>query len=214
MTDERSVRRLWIPYAVDIVAPLVAYLVVQALGAGAMWALSLAGILAGASTVVNSVRRRAVDAIGALVMLELLASIVLLAVAHDPRMLLVRPSFYTGLAAVYLLVSAFSATPLSYVGSRPMAARGGPERLAAYERTWARSAEFRRAHRLVTAGFGVALAVDSVLRVLIVYRTSVDRAAWMSNVPHTVAIVLMIGCSALAGRRFARLVDAEMRSTG
>jgi hypothetical protein len=213
MSDARSPSRAWLLYLLDIVAPLVAYVVMQALGAGAMWALSIAGVLAGATTLVNSVRRRALDPLGTLVLLELLVSVVLLAVTRDTKLLLIRPSLYTGVAAVYLVMSSLSSTPVSYVGTRPMAARGGSERLAAYERAWERSPEFRRTHRMVTAGFGVALAVDSVLRVLIVYRTPVERAAWLSSVPHTVAMVLMVACSALAGRRFSRLVDAEERSS-
>jgi hypothetical protein len=199
---------------VDVLAPFVAYAVMRAFGAGAMWALSIAGVLAGATTLVNSVRRRSLDALGTLVLLELLVSVVLFAVVHDARLLLIRPSFYTGVASFYLIGSSLSNTPVSYVGTRPMAARGGSERLAAYERAWKESPEFRRTHRMVTAGFGIALAVDSVLRVLIVYRTPFERAAWLSNVPHTAAIALMVACSALAGRRFSRLVDAEMRATG
>jgi hypothetical protein len=207
---EAAGRTIWLPYLVDVLGPFVAYVAVRAFGAGALWALTAAGLLSASITVVNSVRRRALDAVGALVLLELIASVVLLVVVHDARLLLVRPSFYTGIAAIYLLISAARGTPLSYAGSRPMAARGGPARLAAYERAWARSAEFRRMHRRGSAGFGVALALDSVLRVLIVYRAPVERAAWLSNVPHTVAIVLMIACSAMAGRRFGRLVDEEM----
>src|SRR5439155_2213860 len=106
MREDRP-SRLWMPYAMDVVGPFVAYLVVRAFGASAMWALSIAGVLAGASTVVNSVRRGALDAVGALVMLELVASVVLLATVRDARLLLIRPSFYTGLAAAYLLASAF-----------------------------------------------------------------------------------------------------------
>jgi hypothetical protein len=210
MSDARPASRVWLPYVVDVVAPFAAYVVMRAFGTGAMWALSTAGVLAGATTLVNSVRRRALDTLGTLVLLELLVSVVLLALTRDAKLMLIRPSFYTGIAAAYLLVSSGSTSPVSYVGARPMAARGGTERLAAYERAWERSPEFRRTHRMVTAGFGVALALDSVLRVLIVYRTPLDRASWLSNVPHTVAITLMVACSALAGRRFSRLVDAEM----
>ena len=91
-----------------------------------------------------------------------------------------------------------------------MAAQGGPDRIAAYERAWECSSKFRRTHRMLTFGFGVGFALDSILRVIIVYSSSLDRAAWLSNVPHTVAIVLMVAFSALAGRRFGKLVDEQM----
>jgi hypothetical protein len=65
---------------------------------------------------------------------------------------------------------------------------------------------------MVTLGFGLALLVDSVLRVLVVYRLPLERAAWLSNVPHVTAMVLMIAVSALAGRKFKRLVDREVEA--
>jgi hypothetical protein len=65
---------------------------------------------------------------------------------------------------------------------------------------------------VVSLGFGLALLVDSVLRVLVVYRLPLERAAWLSNVPHVTAMVLMIAVSALAGRKFKRLVDREVEA--
>jgi hypothetical protein len=58
---------------------------------------------------------------------------------------------------------------------------------------------------MVTVGFGLALIADSILRVVIVYTTPLDRSMWLSNVPHTVAMVMFVIVSALAGRRFKRL---------
>jgi hypothetical protein len=202
---------LWLPYVFDIVAPFGAYALVRTFGLGAIWALTVGGIIAGLSTAVNTIRRKGLDAIGGLVVLEMALSLVLLAFIRDGRLMLIRPSFYTGLAAIYLVRSAFAAgQPLTYIGSRPMAAQGGPARLAAYERAWELSPEFRRTHRGMTLGFGLALALDSILRVVIVYTFPVDRAAWLSSIPHVTAIVLMVACSALAGRRFKRLVDQQM----
>ena len=215
MTPARdtSFARLWLPYLLDIAGPFAAYLLVTAFGASAVWALTAGGLVAGLSTVVNTVRRRGLDVVGALVLLELCASVAILILVRDPRLMLIRPSFYTGLAAVYLLASAAFGRPLTYDGARPMAARGGPERLAAYDRAWENSPEFRMTHRLMTAGFGVALAADSILRVVIVYSVGVQRGAWLSNLPHVAAVVLFIGASALAGRRFKRLVDAQQTGT-
>lgn len=198
------------PYLLDIVTPFLAYFAVAAFGAGAIWALTAAGLAAAISAAVNTLRQRGLDAVGVLVLLEIIASLLIVLFVHDPRLMLVRPSFYTAVAAVYLMYSAVFAVPVSYPGSRAMAAAGGPARIAAYERAWERSAEFRATHRFVTFGFGVGLALDSLLRVLIVYRFPIERSAWLSNVPHVTAVVLMIAVSALAGRRFKRLVDQQL----
>jgi hypothetical protein len=46
--------------------------------------------------------------------------------------------------------------------------------------------------------------------VWIVSSAPLDEAAWLSSVPHLTAMLLLIGVSALAGRRFSRLVDEQM----
>ena len=195
-----------VPYLVDVVGPFVAYAIVHWLGAPAFWALTAGGLVAGTSTAINTVRRRGLDPVGMLVVLEIGVSIVLLVEVRDPRLMLIRPSFYTAMAAAYLLYTAAMGKPLTFEAARPMATQGDPARNASYDHAWAVSSEFRRTHTLVTIGIGVALIVDSILRVLIVYTTPVDRSMWLSNVPHTVAMILFIVVSALAGRRFKRLV--------
>jgi hypothetical protein len=205
-----SAWKLWRPYVFDVAGPFVAYFLVKAFGAPVVWAMTIAGTVAGLSAAVNTIRRGKLDAVGALVLVEIIASLVLMIFVRDQRLMLIRPSFYTALAAVFLVSSAFIGQPLTYAGSRQMAASGGPARLAAFERTWEKSEEFRRTHRRLTFGFGIAFAVDSILRVAIVYCAPVERSVWLSNVPHVAAIILMVAISALAGRKFGRLVDEQM----
>ena len=175
-----------------------------------VWAMTAAGAAAGLSTTINTFRRRGIDRVGLLVVLELAAAITIMIFVSDERLLLIRPSIYTAIASVYLIISGIAGKPLSYAGSRVMAARGGAERIAAFERTWDKSPAFRQTHIAVTIAFGICLAIDSVLRIIIVYRFPVASAAWLSNVPHLTAVALMIVTSALAGRRFSRLVDEQM----
>ena len=201
---------LWRPLLIDVIGPFIAYAITHAFGASMVWAMTAAGAAAGVSTVVNTIRRRGIDRVGLLVVLELIAAITILVFVRDERLMLIRPSIFTAIAAAYLIISGIAGKPLTYAGSRVMAARGGPERVAAFERTWDKSPEFRHTHIAVTIAFGICLAIDSILRVLIVYHFPVDRAAWLSNVPHTSAIALMVVTSALAGRRFSRLVDQQM----
>ena len=205
-----SAWRLWRPYIFDIAGPFAAYFLVKAFGVSVTWAMTIAGIVAGLSAIANTIRRGKIDAVGMLVLLEIVVSLLILIFVRDQRLMLIRPSFYTALAAVFLVSSAFGPQPLTFVGSRQMAASGGPARLTAFERTWDKSPEFRITHRRLTFGFGVALAVDSVLRVVIVYQAPLERSSWLSNVPHVAAISLMIAISALAGKKFSRLVDEQM----
>ncbi len=206
-------RNVLIPYIVDVVGPFIAYAIVHWLGAPAFWALTAGGLVAATSTAINTARR-GLDSVGTLVLLEILVSIALLVFIHDERLMLIRPSFYTLVAAVYLLYTAAVGKPLTFEAARPIATKGDPARNASYDHAWATSAEFRRIHTLVTTGFGIALIADSILRVVVVYTTPVDRSMWLSNVPHTVAMILFLVVSAMAGRRFKRLVEGAQGGPG
>ena len=172
--------------------------------------MTAAGAIAATTAAINSARRKGIDAVGALVFAEIVAALAIMIFVRDERLLLIRPSIYTAVASIFLFASALSGKPLTYEGARTMAAKGGPARLAAYERTWETSADFRRTHRLVTFGFSLALAADSILRVVIVYTAPIQLSEWLSNVPHLSAMVILILSSALAGRRFSRLVDEQI----
>ena len=198
------------PYVLDIAGPLIGYAVAHTFGASGSWAMTVAGIIAAGSTAINSIRRKGLDTLGLLVLAEIVTAIALMVFVRDSRLLLIRPSIYTAVVSVFMIASAFSGQPLTYAGARIMAARKGEARLAAFERTWQSSIEFRRTHFWVTLGFGLCFAVDSALRVIIVYSVPPERAMWLSNVPHVTALILFFISSALAGRRFSRLVEEQI----
>jgi hypothetical protein len=139
-------------YAVDIFGPLLALWVTRSLGVSMLWGSSLGLAIALVSTAINTFRRRKMDAVGGLVLLEIIASIPLLYLLHSPQLLLIRPSFYSAIAALYLMGSAFTARPLSLEGSKPMATKGDAVRTIAWERAWQQLPQFRLAHRLLPLG--------------------------------------------------------------
>ncbi|MGC2162124.1 MAG: VC0807 family protein [Silvibacterium sp.] len=206
-----SPRRVLLGYAVDIFGPLAVYWVTTELGVPVFWALALGIGIAVVSTGINTIKRGKLDAVGVLVLVEMAASVGLLFWLHSPRMLLIRPSFYSGIAAVWLMSSAFAAKPLTLESSKPFATKGDPVRTVAWERAWRELPQFRMAHRMLTFGFGVACAADAVLRVVVVYRYPVDRAAWLSNLPHIGAMVILLIAGAAFGRWAGPLVDKIQR---
>jgi hypothetical protein len=92
-----------------------------------------------------------------------------------------------------------------------MATKGDPVRKVAWEREWEESPQFRLAHRALTFGSGVAFLADAVLRVVVVFRFPIDRAAWLSNLPHITAGAILIVLWALFGRWAGALVDVIPR---
>jgi hypothetical protein len=199
--------RVLLGYAVDLIGPLAIWGLTRWLGISMLWGLSLSLGFTVLSAAVNTFRQRKMDAVGALVLLEIIVSIALVFWLHSPRMILIRASFYSAIAAFYLMANAFTAQPLSLEGSKPMATKGDALRTAAWERAWQQLPQFRLAHRLLTFGTGVAALTDAALRVLVVYRFPLDRAAWLANVPHITAWVVLIVIWAIFGRWAGPLID-------
>lgn len=200
-------RRVLLGYVLDILAPLTAWWVTRWLGISTLLGLGLGFGIAFISAVVNTIRRRKLDKVGVLVLLEMIASIAFVFRLHDPRMLMIRPSFYSGIAAFYVMGSALLSRPLSLEWSKPMATKGDALRTLAWEKTLQQVPQFLLAHRLLTFGSGLALLTDAVLRVVVVYRFPVERAAWLAQLPHLAAGVFLIAVWAMFGRWASPLVD-------
>jgi hypothetical protein len=112
---------------------------------------------------------RRLDGLAVLVLLELAATIILTAISSSPRFLLIRPSFYTAIAGFYVLSRVWSDRPFMMQASKPMATAGDPVRAAAFERAARESLRFRRAEQGMTAGLGIVLLGEAILRVWTVW---------------------------------------------
>jgi hypothetical protein len=209
-TNPAKPSAVFLGYAIDVVAPMAVFFVLNRLGVPPLWSLLLGSAIALGSTIINTLRRRRIDRVGVLVLIEIAISIALLFVWRDPRFLLAKPSLYTAIAGVYLIATSFRGKPLTYDGALQMGTSGDPLRAAAFARSWEQVPQFRITLRVASLGWGVACLVDAVLRVVVVYRAPLERAVWLSNLPHLVAIAILMGFSALMGRRTHRIVDEQL----
>jgi hypothetical protein len=154
------------------VLPLVSYATLRALGASTFWALVAGGLLTAATTVVNTIRRRRLDRLGALVVFEVTLAVVLDFVIRDPRLMLARGSLYLAIGGAWVLVNAFRARPLTVDAAKPFAAKHGRPAIAAYEWAAANSPAFLRIHRALSLAWSAAFIAYAVLRVVIIYSAS------------------------------------------
>ena len=124
--------------------------------------------------------------------------------------MLARPSLYTAAAGVYLLATSFRGKPLTYDGAFQIGTKGDPARAAAFERSWDCVPRFRAVLRISSLGWALACLIDAALRVIVVYATPIDRAAWLSNLPHLAAIAVLMGFSAFMGRSLRGIVEGQL----
>lgn len=202
--------RAAIPVLADLLVPTVGYAILHAAKVPDVWALTIAGSAAGLLTVVNSIRRRKLDLLGALVLAELLVSIGVAIWTDDARLVLARSALYVGIGGGALLLSAIAGRPMTYGAAAPMAHKGDPRRARAYALAWDHSAQLRRTHTQLTATIGAAMLVFAVARVVIIYTaSSVSQAVWAQEIPGIVLLVFVILIIRLRVPGLRRIVDAE-----
>ncbi len=157
--------------------------------------------------------RRRLDPFALLVLAELATSIVLVSISDDPRWLLLRPSFYTAVAGLFVLATALTARPFMIDASKPMAVSGDPVRAEAFERAAATASGFLAVERLMTVILGAGLLVEAVLRVVVVLRLPDADLATLSlsaQIPSIVVLIVVVLAIRALIPRAARAVDALM----
>ena len=202
--------RALLPTLLDIVVPVILYFILKKVGFDDFWALTVAGVGTGLWTLYTTIKRRKLDWIGILVILEIILTIALLYTTNDPRVVAIKPAFYTALTGLYFLFTCFVGKPIVYLAVAPMATEGDPVRTEAYSLAWDESAKFRLIERMITAAFGIALLIEAVLRVFIVYHWSpakLSESFLISQLPGGALIVLVLVFVRLQVPTISKIVD-------
>jgi hypothetical protein len=200
-----------VPYLFDIVIPLVTYYILKSFGASDFSALLIGGLLTSANTLVNTIRRGRLDSLGVLVVLELVVGIALDVTLRDSRLLLARASLFVAVAGLWALATAFTSRPMTVDASKPMAVKGDPRRLAAFEWCARRHPTFLRVHRRLTLLWSLMFLSYAVLRVVIIYRAgSVGASIWLNEIPGIVGVAGCLAASAWAGKLLEKIVDRRV----
>lgn len=193
----------------DVLLPLVGYVVLHQLGFSDFWALTLAGALTAAYALARTIRRRRLDAVGTLVVLEIALSAVLLVLTRDARVVLLKPSLFTAVAGLYLLHTCFVGRAFTFDSSKPMAGRGDPQREQALDDLWETRPDFRHLHRMITGTWAVLWLVESAVRALIVLHDPVSQSVWTSQIPGIAAVLLGVAYTRTQVPKLRRIVDQQ-----
>jgi hypothetical protein len=188
---DRSRLRSLAPIAVfDFAGPLAVYWLLRAAGAAEVTALIVSGIPPAFGVILGIVRRHRVDAIGALVLLGIVAGSVAGLVTHSARLVLMEGSVPTAVFAIACLGSLLTSRPLLY--RIAMEARGeGTDAARKFAERWAQPWA-RRAFRIVTLVWGMTFLLEAVARVVIVEVTSTGNALLIVKVmPYLVILALI-----------------------
>lgn len=175
----------------DVGLPLVAYYVARAAGQSSFWSLMAATIVAGLRVAWGVWQHKKVDAFSLFMMTLFALGMVLSAITGDARWLLVKGCVITALAGLVFLGSAALKRPLTLTVGKRLAAKD-PESLAELEQGWRESADFRKGFIQLALLWGFGLVIESVVRLVIIYSTSLDFSVAASAAIQIVAYAVMI----------------------
>lgn len=196
--------------SLDLVGPLLVYRLCRAAGVDAVWSLVLAGALPGIGVVIDLVRWRTVEVVGAVVLGGIGLSVVLGLVTASADAVLVEGAAITGVFGAICLLSLASRRPLIfYFGQGLYGGRhsiNGQEMDADYDRY----AEARFFWRAVTSVWGVTHLALAAALVLVVASTSTGTALTFNRTVPWVLNGALLGWSIWWGERLrARKPDDD-----
>ncbi|MGR6921471.1 VC0807 family protein [[Actinomadura] parvosata] len=177
--------------AVDVGLTVALYYVLRASGVEPHVAFVISSFVPGVSVVSDLVRRRRPDRLGLYMTVMMLAGAAVSVLVHDPRLLLAKDGWFTGVAGLWFLVSARGERPLAFVFTRfILEGRIGPNR-ESWDVLWERLPAFRRIWRVASVIWGVGLLADAVVRIVIAYALPMDAVPAVNTAQYVVFLLLM-----------------------
>lgn len=189
-------RPIVISLALDIVLnasiPAVCYwLTKRFVSSSEIIALTVAMVFPLLKSGYDMTRHREIDPVALLILLGIVTSALALVIGGDPRVLLIRESFFTGAFGILCLVSLTFPRPIMFYLGRYFMAAHDLEKRAAFDARW-QHPYARHAHRLVTTVWGCVFTGEFAMRVLLVNRASATVVLVVSPIVSGIGTILTI----------------------
>ncbi|MFJ9769652.1 VC0807 family protein [Kitasatospora sp. NPDC101157] len=194
-----------ISIAFNVVAPIMIYNQLRDHGYGESTAILLSGLGPVVDTVIYLAWHRRIDEFAVVSLAFVgLTLVVALVGPTDPKMLLAKDSFVSGLLGVLYLVSLAGPKPIMFYFGRKFATDGTPEMISWWNSMWQYEG-FRKVQRNLTLVWGVAFVLEAVLRIVFVYTLSHGTVVTINNIlPYVVIGGLVYWTMTYAKRAGAR----------
>jgi hypothetical protein len=175
-------------------------------------ALLVSSVPALISEIVSIFRHRQPDVLGVIVLVFLAIGAVLSFITGDPKLLLIRESFFTLALAVACVVSLLFPKPIMFYIIRYFASGNDPARASAFNARWQYPA-FRRYIRIISVVWGIAYLVEFFVRLFMVYHLPIQQYLAISPTVFYGLLLVVIGFSiAYARRTMSRFAEQNNRS--
>ncbi|MFE1592909.1 VC0807 family protein [Nocardia sp. NPDC058705] len=186
----------------DTALPLAMFYALRAAGVDQWLALVLSGAIPLVLLVYRLVAERRVETRTLFTLSILLCGTAVGLFTGDPRLLVARESYLTGLAGLWMIGTLLAARP--FVLSATLSLM--PEATArSWEDSWRDDPTFRRAMRLLTLAWGCAFLIDAGTRLVMAYTLPLDLVPLLS----TLLLVAMLFAVVQVAKRYAGRSDTR-----
>jgi hypothetical protein len=176
----------------DLVAPLLVFRICRGAGVPEVWSLVISGFPPAVGVLIDWLRWRTLEMVGAVVLAGIGLSIVLALLTDDPTVVLLEGAIITGAFGLLCLGTVRRRRPLIfffaqafYGGRHSRAGQELDEDFETYD-------EAQRFWRIVTVVWGVTYVVEAVVRALVIQAVSTQTALLLNRtVPWLVYGVLL-----------------------
>lgn len=175
----------------DMGSPIALFYVLTAAGLSSFSSLLLSAVLPGLSTVYQVIRSRHLDALAVFMMSITVITALASLVSGSPRFLLAKDGWITGIAGLWLLVTARANPPVVFMFARPLLeGQVGPNG-ESWTLLWDRLPGFRRIWRVASVVWGVATILDAIVRFVMAYTLPVNAVPALNGAQYAVLFVLL-----------------------
>jgi len=189
---------------VDVALPWLTVRILEAYGVPTVWALAVAALFPGASTLMSWVYGRRVEAIGIAVFVTILLGIAMALISDEVRFGLLKAAPAFGLFGLACLASLLMPRPLMFFVARHFQTAGDPARAAEWNARM-EVAGFRHAMRVITTVWGLVCVLEAVLGFAAAFLLPVHTAIVAEPALGIASVVgLLVWTTAYARARQAR----------
>lgn len=138
-------------------------------------ALVATGIPSLLHSLVGLLRQKRIDFLAGIVLAGIAVSVIITALGGDPKVYLIRESFFTITFGLALLVSLALPKPIMFYLARHFASGNEPSSIVRFNSLWQEHENLRRRLRVLTAVWGVGLLLEAIIRITLVIMLSVQQ---------------------------------------
>lgn len=209
MKKKQMIRGVILSLLINGGLPLLVYLLLLGHVSNVL-ALTIATLIPMLETVIHFLKYRKWDVFAAFMFVGFFLGILAALIGGDERLILVRESFVTGILGFIFLGSLVTRRPLIYYFALRFTVGKTKEEQAAFADNW-NVPYVRRVLRILTAGWGIVLLGEALLKVALVYSLSVSTFLAISSIITYGFIGLAIVWTVIYRRKSSKKLDELKR---